>query len=186
MRRSDQLVMMDRDGVINYDSDAYIKSPREWRPIPGALRAIASLHAAGYLIFIVSNQSGVGRGLLSAAALDAINAHMVQAIERAGGRVAGIYCCPHRPEDACDCRKPAPGLLHRLEVEHGVSLEGQPFIGDKWSDLQAARAVGSRPILVRTGRGETTLGEHADSIPEVYDDLVEAAAAILESRGQRA
>jgi D-glycero-D-manno-heptose 1,7-bisphosphate phosphatase len=176
------IVILDRDGVINYDSADYVKSPAEWRPIPGSLEAIAALGAAGFRVFVVSNQSGIGRGLLTAAAARAINARMTAAVADAGGAIEAIYMCPHRPDEGCDCRKPSPGLLWRLASEHGVSLAGQPLIGDKWSDMEAARAVEARGILVETGQGRQTRREHAEEIGEVFGDLAAAARMLIEER----
>ncbi len=178
-----RILVLDRDGVINYDSDAYIKSPAEWRPIPGSLEAIARFCAAAYRVFVVTNQSGVARGLFDLATLAEINAHMNTEVEAHGGRLAGVYYCPHGPDDGCDCRKPKPGLLRRIEAEHGLSLTGNVFVGDKCSDIEAAKAVAAQPILVRTGHGETTLAGCPDPLPAVYDDLAAVADALLESSG---
>ena len=175
-------MILDRDGVINYDSDAYIRSPEEWRPLPGSLEAIATLRARGRCVVVVSNQSGVGRGLFSEAVLGAIHTKMVRAIEAAGGAVAGVYYCPHRPEDGCACRKPAPGMLRQIEQDFGCSLAGVPFIGDKVSDVLAADAVRARPILVRTGSGVAAAAELRDRPIEVYDDLAAAVAGLLAAR----
>jgi D-glycero-D-manno-heptose 1,7-bisphosphate phosphatase len=177
--RAARLVVLDRDGVINEDSDAYIKSVEEWHPIPGSLEAIAALTRAGFVIAIVTNQSGVGRGLYSERTLNAIHRHMEQAIAQAGGAVAGIYYCPHRPEDGCGCRKPKTALLDRLAHDRGCSLTGVPFIGDKLSDILAADAVGARPILVRTGRGADTERKLRPRTVETFDDLRTAALALV-------
>lgn len=177
-----QLVVLDRDGVINQDSDDYIKSPSEWHAIPGSLQAIAGLHRAGFHVVVVSNQSGVGRGLYSAQTLKDINARMEHEVEAAGGALAGVYCCPHRPEEGCACRKPAPGLLRQIERDFGTSLRGAPLIGDKLSDIDAALAVGARPMLVRTGYGLQTAKSLGDRKPEVHADLASAVAALLDGR----
>ncbi len=177
-----QLVLLDRDGVINRDSAAYIKSPDEWHAIPGSLEAIARLHRAGFRVVVVSNQSGVGRGLFSARTLEEINARMQRGVEAAGGALAGVYCCPHRPDEGCDCRKPAPGLLRRIERDFGESLRDAPFVGDSLTDIDAALAVGARPILVRTGYGLRTSEALGDREPEVHADLASAVAALLEER----
>jgi len=174
-----RVLLLDRDGVINFDSDAYIKSAAEWRPIPGSLEAIARFSSAGYEVFIVSNQSGLARGLFDETALTEIHERMRTSIEAQGGRVDGIYYCPHGPEDGCDCRKPKPGLLRRIEREHGLRLAGQLFVGDKCSDVQAALAVGAIPILVRTGQGEASLRACKEPIPSSYEDLAAVADAIL-------
>ncbi|HEY7672379.1 MAG TPA: D-glycero-beta-D-manno-heptose 1,7-bisphosphate 7-phosphatase [Gammaproteobacteria bacterium] len=173
------LVILDRDGVINYDSDAYIKSPDEWRPLPGSLAAIAALTKHGRRVIVVSNQSGVGRGLFSEAVLAAIHAKMLAAIEAEGGAVSGVYYCPHLPKDKCACRKPAPGMLQQIGRDFGCALTGVPFVGDKVSDVRAAQAVHARPILVRTGSGRAALAELRDSSIEVYDDLAAAVAQLL-------
>jgi D-glycero-D-manno-heptose 1,7-bisphosphate phosphatase len=173
------LIILDRDGVINFDSDAYIRSPDEWRPLPGSIEAIAALAARGYRVVVLSNQSGIGRGLLTETTLGAIHAKMRRTIEAAGGALAGVYHCPHRPEDGCACRKPAPGLLHRIARDFGAALDGVPFVGDKLSDIVAAETVGARPILVRTGKGaEAERGLGGRQI-EIYDDLAAAARRLL-------
>lgn len=177
-----QLVLLDRDGVINRDSGDYIKSPDEWHAIPGSLEAIARLHRAGFRVVVVSNQSGVGRGLFSARTLEEINARMQREVEAVGGALAGVYCCPHRPDAGCDCRKPAPGLLRRIERDFGESLRDAPFVGDSLTDIDAALAVGARPILVRTGYGLRTSEALGDREPEVHADLASAVAALLEER----
>lgn len=177
------LVILDRDGVINYDSEAYIKSPDEWRPLPGSLEAIAALNARGRRVVVVSNQSGVGRGLFSEAVLAAIHAKMVSAIEAAGGAVSGVYYCPHLPEDRCACRKPAPGMLEQIARDFGLPLTGVPFVGDKVSDVRAAEAVRARPILVRTGNGAKAAAELRDRPIEVYDDLAAAVSHMLAAAG---
>lgn len=170
--------VLDRDGVINFDSAAYIKHPDEWRPIPGSIEAIAQLSQAGMRVFIVTNQSGIGRGFFTLATLDAIHARLRGAVTAAGGAIAAIYFCPHLPGDGCDCRKPRVGLLRRLETEHGLALARQPLVGDKWSDLEAARGVGARPILVLTGAGAQVLATHRDEVEEHYADLAAAVAVI--------
>lgn len=175
-----RLVILDRDGVINIESDDYIKSPQEWIPIPGSLDAIAKLHKSGYTVVVATNQAGVGRGLFSLETLQAIHRKMQDAVAAAGGKLDGIFYCPHHPDDHCDCRKPKPGLFHQIAEHYGVSVAGVPAIGDTLRDLQAAEAVGARPILVRTGRGLPTL-KQLPTPPgiEVYANLAEAAAQLL-------
>lgn len=177
-----KLIILDRDGVINEDSDAYIKSPEEWVPIPGSLEAIARLNRAGWTVAVATNQSGVGRGLYDRATLDRIHARMNAALAAAGGHVDALYYCPHTPEDHCACRKPLPGLLESIARHYGVSLAGVPAIGDSLRDLQAAVAVDARPILVRTGKGERTL-TNPDLPPgtPVYPDLAAAVTGLLNS-----
>jgi D-glycero-D-manno-heptose 1,7-bisphosphate phosphatase len=175
-------VLVDRDGVINADSAEYIKSAAEWRPLPGSLEAIAELTAADRAVVVVSNQAGVGRGLLTLAALAEIDAAMTAAVQAAGGMLCGIFYCPHRPEDDCDCRKPKPGLLTRVERELGLSVQRAPFIGDKLSDIEAARAANACPVLVRTGYGKATERLPAARGVPTFDDLKAAAEAIVSGR----
>jgi D-glycero-D-manno-heptose 1,7-bisphosphate phosphatase len=177
--RSGGLVMMDRDGVINEDSGDFIKSVGEWRPIDGSLEAIAALHRAGWRVAVVTNQSGIGRGLYDAQTLAAIHEHMRERVRAAGGELAGVYYCPHLPEDGCDCRKPRPGMFRALERELGVSVVGAPYIGDRLSDVEAAEAVGARPMLVRTGTGAATEAQLRGRAVPVFDDLAAAARSLL-------
>ena len=178
-RPGSKAIVLDRDGVINSDSADYIKHPSEWHALAGSLEAIAMLAQAGYRTFVVTNQSGIGRGLFTLETLAAIHAKMLAAVAAAGGEIEGIYFCPHAPADGCDCRKPHAGLLRRIEAEHGLSLAGAPMIGDKWSDLVAAQRVGARGILVLTGVGRQTLAAHRGEIEECYEDLAAAAARVL-------
>ena len=176
-----KLVILDRDGVINHDSPAYIKSPEEWKPIPGSLEAIALLSQAGYRVLVATNQSGVGRGLFEMATLNAIHDKMHRALGLAGGRIDGIFYCPHAQDAGCNCRKPKPGLLEEIAHRFGVSLDGVPFIGDSLRDLQAAVAVGAQPILVLTGKGKKTRKD--GNLPEgtvVYNDLAAAVRNLLQ------
>lgn len=171
-----RFVILDRDGVINRDSAEYIRNPAEWIPLPGALEAIARLTAAGWIIAIATNQSGVGRGLFSEATLEAIHARMLTEIRAAGGRIAGVYYCPHRPDEGCACRKPAPGLLLQAGADLGLSLDGVPYIGDKPTDVQAAIAAGAEPILV--GPGSDRIAFDGRPVPR-YRDLAAATDALL-------
>jgi D-glycero-D-manno-heptose 1,7-bisphosphate phosphatase len=176
-------VVLDRDGVINRESAAFIKSADEWLPLPGSLEAIGALSRAGFAVVVATNQSGVGRGLISRSALEEIHGRMVRGVEQAGGKLAGIFFCPHRPEDGCNCRKPRPGLLQQIEVQFGCSLKGRPVIGDSRRDLQAAEAIGARAILVRTGNGRQTERElDSGSMVEVFDDLAAAAESLIKCR----
>ncbi|MDP2326050.1 MAG: D-glycero-beta-D-manno-heptose 1,7-bisphosphate 7-phosphatase [Gammaproteobacteria bacterium] len=175
-----RLIVLDRDGVINRESSSFIRSPEEWIPLPDSLRAIAELTTAGFAVVVATNQSGVGRGLFTARMLSDIHARMTSAIEAAGGRLAGIFFCPHRPEDGCECRKPRPGLMRQIEAHFGMSLHGQPVIGDSHRDLEAAWQVGARAILVRTGNGAATEGRlDADMPVTVFPDLATAASALI-------
>jgi D-glycero-D-manno-heptose 1,7-bisphosphate phosphatase len=176
---SSELVILDRDGVINFDSAEYIKTPDEWRAIPGSPEAIAALCSGGYRVVVVSNQSGIGRGLFTEAALAQIHAKMRATIEAAGGVLSGVYYCPHRPDEGCECRKPSPGLLRQIAHDFGQPLRGVPFVGDKLSDIDAALAVEARPMLVRTGDGHRTARLLGDKHIEIFDDLAGVAERLL-------
>ena len=154
-----RLVILDRDGTINADSDEYVKSADEWVPLPGALDAIARLNHAGWHVVVASNQSGLGRGLFDIAALNAMHAKMHKLLAAAGGRVDAVFFCPHSPEDVCNCRKPAPGLFEQISERYGMDLKGVHSVGDTLRDLQAGAAVGCQPHLVLTGKGEKLHGQ---------------------------
>jgi D-glycero-D-manno-heptose 1,7-bisphosphate phosphatase len=176
-----KLAILDRDGVINEDSDDYIKSPEEWIPIPGSLEAIARLNAAGCRIIVVSNQSGIARGLFTMDDLNKIHRKMYQALADVGGHIDAIFFCPHAPKDHCDCRKPKPGLLTEIGQRLMMPLDDVPVIGDSLRDIIAAREVGADPYLVRTGKGRHTIEDNApqlDDVP-VYDDLEEVVEHLL-------
>jgi D-glycero-D-manno-heptose 1,7-bisphosphate phosphatase len=172
-----KLVILDRDGVINYDSDQFIKSPDEWRPIPGSIEAISRLTQWGYRVVVATNQSGIGRGLFDMDTLNSIHDKMSRAVSLAGGRIDAIFFCPHPADSPCDCRKPRPGMLREIATRYNADLAGVPAIGDSLRDLQAAIAVGAQPILVLTGKGEKTHG-HPDLPQEtlVFPDLAAVAA----------
>jgi D-glycero-D-manno-heptose 1,7-bisphosphate phosphatase len=175
-----KLVILDRDGVINQDSDAYIKSPEEWIPIPGSPEAIARLKGAGYTVLVATNQSGIARGYYDLDTLAAIHRKMEQTLEAAGGSVDGIFFCPHGPDDGCDCRKPKPGLLLQIAAAFKLDLSAVPVIGDSLRDLQSADAVGARGILVLTGKGNKTAQDpELDPTVPIYDDLAQAVDALL-------
>ena len=175
-----QLVILDRDGVINEDSDEYIKSPGEWHPIPGSLAAVARLHRAGWRVVVATNQSGVARGLFDLDTLMRIHEKMYRSVRDAGGQIDAVFFCPHAPADNCRCRKPRPGLLLDIASRLRIDLTGVPLIGDSIRDLQAARAAGARPLLVRTGKGAATL-EHPGLDPDipVFRDLAGAVDVLL-------
>lgn len=177
---SDKWIILDRDGVINLDSDDFIKSPHEFVPIPGSLEAIARLNRAGYRVAVATNQSGVARGLYDLATLEAIHAKLTGLLAEAGGELAGIFYCPHGPEDGCDCRKPKPGLMYQIARQFEIDLAGVPVVGDSLRDLVAGRAVGCVPYLVRTGKGERTLAK-AEGLEgvAVFDDLAAVVDALL-------
>ncbi|MDO8891591.1 MAG: D-glycero-beta-D-manno-heptose 1,7-bisphosphate 7-phosphatase [Sulfurimicrobium sp.] len=175
-----KLIILDRDGVINFDSDQFIKCPEEWKPIPGSLEAIARLNQAGYRVVLATNQSGIGRGLFDMATLNAIHDKMHKALAQVGGRIDALFFCPHAADSSCDCRKPKPGMFEEISKRFNMELDGIPAIGDSLRDLQAAVALGAQPILVRTGKGEKTLA--AGNLPEgtlVFNDLAEAAQYLI-------
>lgn len=172
-----KLIILDRDGVINYDSDQFIKSPDEWRAIPGSLEAIARLNQWGWRVVVASNQSGVGRGLFGMDTLNAINDKMVKSLAQVGGRLDAIFFCPHAADSTCECRKPKPGLFLQIAERFNVDLAGVPCVGDSLRDLQAGVAVGCQPYLVLTGKGLKTRDDPA--LPEqtlVYADLASVVA----------
>jgi D-glycero-D-manno-heptose 1,7-bisphosphate phosphatase len=175
-----KLVILDRDGVINFDSDAYVKTPDEWKPIPGSLDAIARLTQAGWHVVVATNQAGIGRGLFEMATLNAIHDKMHRAVSQAGGRIDAVFFCPHAPEANCHCRKPRPGLLEEIGRRYNTSLKGVPSIGDTQRDLEAAATVGALPILVLTGNGDAARrGNRLPPETQVYPDLAEAVSAIV-------
>jgi D-glycero-D-manno-heptose 1,7-bisphosphate phosphatase len=174
-----KLVVLDRDGTINHDSDQYIKSPAEWKPIKGSLEAIARLTQAGFRVVVATNQSGLARGLFDMAALNAIHDALQRAVHQAGGRIDAIFFCPHADQSGCECRKPRPGMLLEIGKRLNVPMEGVPMVGDSLRDLQAAAAAGARPVLVLTGKGKKTRA--AGGLPagtEVYADLAAVAAQL--------
>ena len=175
-----KLIILDRDGVINEDSDQYIKSPAEWRAIPGSLEAIARLNQWGYRVVVVTNQSGIGQGLFEMDTLNAIHDKMVKAVVQVGGRIDAIFFCPHTNDDKCDCRKPKAGLLEEVARRYNADLAGVPAIGDSLRDLQAAEAVGAQPILVLTGKGKKTRDDPAlPAGTPVYADLAAAVTKVV-------
>ena len=151
-----KLIVLDRDGVLNFDSDAFIKSPQEWRPIPGSLEAVARLNQAGYHVVVCTNQSGIARGLFTMATLNAIHQKMHDAAQQVGAHFDAVFFCPHASDDNCDCRKPKPGMLNALAARLETNLKGVPTVGDSLRDLQAGFVVGCVPYLVLTGKGEKT------------------------------
>ncbi len=175
-----KLVILDRDGVINQDSDQFIKNPEEWKPIPGSLEAIARLNHTGYRVVVASNQSGIGRGLFDMGALNAINDKMYRALAQFGGRIDALFYCPHSAEADCDCRKPKPGMFLDIAQRFNVDLAGVPSVGDSLRDLQAAAAAGAQPMLVLTGKGAKT--NSAGGLPDntmLFANLAEAVRHIV-------
>jgi D-glycero-D-manno-heptose 1,7-bisphosphate phosphatase len=179
-----RFVILDRDGVINEDSAHYIRNVEEWRPLPGSLEAIAALSRGGYEVVIVTNQSGLGRGLFDRDALEGIHAALCAGVEAAGGRVGGIFYCPHRPEDDCACRKPRVALLEAIEARYGVPVAGSVLVGDSPRDMELARAKGCTPLLVLTGNGRDTaqrLAEAGEAVTQ-FKDLGAVARWLLDER----
>ena len=178
-----KLVILDNNGVINESSSTFIKSPDEWKPLPGSLEAISQLTHAGYRVIVATNQSGIGRGLLDMTTFNAINDKMFKAVQQAGGRLDALFFCPHTQQDKCQCRKPGIGMFQEIMQRYSSDLKGVPAIGDSLRDLQAAVAVGAIPILVLTGKGERT---HANGeLPEetqIYADLASVVDALVKNR----
>ncbi|MCO7505131.1 MULTISPECIES: D-glycero-beta-D-manno-heptose 1,7-bisphosphate 7-phosphatase [Pseudomonas] len=177
-----KLLILDRDGVINQDSDAYIKSLDEWIPIPGSIEAIAQLSKAGWTVAVATNQSGIARGYYSLATLDAMHARLRELVAAQGGEVGLIVYCPHGPDDGCDCRKPRPGMLRTIANHYAVDLAGVWFVGDSKGDLEAARAVDAQPVLVMTGKGEQTLSKGVPEATLIFDDLASIASALIHTQ----
>jgi D-glycero-D-manno-heptose 1,7-bisphosphate phosphatase len=179
------LIILDRDGTINYDSDGYIKSPQEWIPLPGSIEAIGRLTRAGYKVVVATNQSGVARGYFDMDTLNRIHNKMLDMVRDHGGEIDGIFFCPHGPEDNCECRKPKPGLFHEIEKRLNTNLAGAYALGDTLRDIQAARAGGAIPIMVRTGKGERTLTQHDEEVlngTAVFDDLAAFVESLLSGK----
>ncbi|AEG91634.1 D-glycero-beta-D-manno-heptose 1,7-bisphosphate 7-phosphatase [Ramlibacter tataouinensis] len=178
-----KLVILDRDGTINADSDEFVKSPEEWQPLPGALEAIARLNHAGWHVAIASNQSGLGRGLFDVAQLNAMHAKMHKLLAAHGGRIDAVFYCPHTPDDHCHCRKPLPGLFEQIGERFGVELKGTPAVGDSLRDVQAGAAVGCEPHLVLSGKGAEFRGRPLpDTFPpgtRVHEDLAAFAEHLI-------
>ena len=177
-----KIVILDRDGVINFDSDHFIKSPAEWKPIPGSLEAIARLTQAGYRVVVASNQSGIDRGLFDMDTLNSIHDKMHRAVKAVGGRIDAIFYCPHSADSNCTCRKPKPGMFERIAGCFNVDLGNAYAIGDSLRDLQAAATSGAKPVLVLSGKGKSTQAD--GGLPEgtlVFDDLAAVVEHILNS-----
>lgn len=178
-----KLLILDRDGVINHDSEHYIKSPEEWVAIPGSLEAIARFNQAGWQVVVATNQSGIGRGYYTEAVLDAIHAKMQAQLQQVGGEIAKVFYCPHAPDDGCDCRKPKPGLLEQIANYYGCDLQGVPMVGDSIRDLQAAQQMNCKLFLVETGNGKKSK-QKLVGYPElgqinIVDDLAAVADSLL-------
>ncbi len=175
-----KLIILDRDGVINVDSAQFIKSPEEWKPIPGSLEAIGRLAEAGYRVVVATNQSGVGRGLFDMDTLNAINDKMIKGVAAVGGRIDAIFFCPHAADSTCECRKPKPGMFRQIGERFNVDLAGVPTVGDSTRDLIAGVAVGCTPYLVKTGKGEKTAEDpELPAGTKVFADLAAVATHLL-------
>ena len=177
-----KLVILDRDGVINYESEHFVKSPAEWKAMPGSLEAIAKLTQAGYHVVVATNQSGIGRGLFDMETLNAMHSKMHRAVQAVGGRIDAVFYCPHSADTTCTCRKPRPGMFERISSCFNTSLAGVFAVCDSQRDLQAAAAAGAQPVLVLTGKGEATRAEN--DIPEgtlVFADLTAVVEHLLHS-----
>ncbi|MGH8437053.1 MAG: D-glycero-beta-D-manno-heptose 1,7-bisphosphate 7-phosphatase [Pseudomonas sp.] len=174
-----KLLILDRDGVINYDSDAYIKSLEEWVPIPGSIEAIAQLSQAGWTVAVATNQSGLARGYYDLPTLNAMHRRLQELVAEQGGELGLIVFCPHGPDEGCDCRKPKPGMLKTIAAHYGVALAGLWFVGDSRGDLEAALAVDCQPVLVKTGKGQQTLSTSVPAGTLIFDDLAAVAAQLL-------
>lgn len=177
-------IILDRDGVINYDSDQYIKSPEEWRAIPGSLDAIAQLNRSGFRVLIVTNQSGVARGYYDIETLDLIHEKLLRELASVGGYIEEIFFCPHHPDEACACRKPQPGLLHQIAKKYPIDLTKTFFIGDSIGDMRVAQSSGCIPLLVLTGNGEATLKKYPDVVSNIpfFPDLARAVDYVISTR----
>jgi len=175
-----KLVILDRDGVINHDSDDYIKSPDEFIPIEGSLNAIAQLNHAGFTVVVASNQSGLARGLFDMDTLNRMHDKLHNLLQHEGGHIDAIFFCPHHPDDNCDCRKPLPGMLHQIAERFSVDLRNVTFIGDSLGDIKAAQAAGANFMLVKTGKGKRVIkkGEGIDNIA-IFDNLADATAQLI-------
>jgi D-glycero-D-manno-heptose 1,7-bisphosphate phosphatase len=173
-------IILDRDGVINYESDVYIKSPDEWIPIPGSLEAIAALNKAGFKVLVATNQSGVARGFYDLETLDHIHEKLMRELASVGGYVEEIFFCPHHPEEKCNCRKPNSGLIRQIQEKYPIDLTKTFFIGDTHTDMEVAISVGCKPILVLTGKGDKTLAQYPEYqlIPH-FSNLEKAVEYVL-------
>ncbi|MBD9502532.1 D-glycero-beta-D-manno-heptose 1,7-bisphosphate 7-phosphatase [Pseudomonas sp. BGr12] len=174
-----KLLILDRDGVINQDSDAYIKSLDEWIPIPSAITAIARLSKAGWTVAVATNQSGIARGYYDLATLESMHQRLRELVAEQGGELGVVVYCPHGPDEGCDCRKPKPGMLLQIAQHYGAELRGTWFVGDSRGDLDAALAVDCQPVLVKTGKGERTLTKPLPEGTLVFDDLAAVADQLL-------
>ena len=172
-------VLLDRDGVINHDSADFIKSADEWQALPKSLEAITLLNQQGYEVVVISNQSGLGRGLFDEATLTAMHQKMHQQLAGCGGKITAVYYCPHLPDEGCDCRKPKVALLKKFAKDYQATLTDCYFIGDSLRDIQAGLAVGAKSILVKTGKGQKTFNDNPTLTVPIFENLYDAAKFIL-------
>lgn len=175
-----KLIILDRDGVINFDSDQFIKNPQEWKPIPGSMEAIARLNQAAYRVVVATNQSGIGRGLFDMAMLNAIHDKMHKCCAQVGARIDAVFFCPHPADSDCHCRKPRSGMLEEIAARYNANMKGVPAVGDSLRDLSCAARVGAQPILVLTGKGVKT--QAAGGLPEgtlIFGDLAAAVPELI-------
>lgn len=168
---SNKLIILDRDGVINEDSDEYVKSLEEWIPISGSIQAIADLSKAGYIIAVATNQSGIGRGLFDLDQLELMHNKLCELVEEAGGEIAGIFYCPHTPDDQCECRKPKSGLVDSIEEVLRLPVKNAFIVGDSLRDLEAGFNRGCLPVLVKTGKGEKSLISLPEKNPDLFSQI---------------
>jgi D-glycero-D-manno-heptose 1,7-bisphosphate phosphatase len=181
-----KLIILGRDGILNEFHEDHIKAPEEWVAVPGALEAVSRLNHAGWHVVVATNQSGIGRGMIDMASVNAVHAQMMKNLQLLGGRIDAVFFCPHTPEDHCDCRKPLPGMALEIGRRYGVDLRQVPMVGDTLRDLQAAQAAGCQPHLVRSGRAAALdAGQMANLVAQVpgtfvHRDLSELAAHLLE------
>jgi len=173
-----KFIILDRDGVINEDSDDFVKSPDEFIPIEGSIAAIAKLKQAGYGVVVATNQSGIARGLYDLDTLHRMHEKLQRLLQNEGVHIDGIFFCPHGPDDICHCRKPKPGMYLDIAKRFNIDLSQTIVVGDSFRDLQAAMKVNAQPILVKTGKGERTLKNNAADIINipVYDSLAHYVA----------
>ncbi len=168
-----KLIILGRDGILNHYRDDHVKAADEWRPIDGALEAVARLNHAGWHAVVATNQSGIGRGMIDMASVNAVHAHMMRLMQVAGGRIDAVFFCPHTPEDLCDCRKPAPGMMRDIGTRYGIDLAPVPMVADTLRDLQAAQAAGCEPHLVLSGRAA---GLGAEQVQQILSQVPGATA----------
>ena len=170
-----KLVILGRDGILNVFRDDHVKAPNEWQPVPGALEAVARLNHNGWHVVVATNQSGVGRGMIDMASVNAVHAHMMQRLAAVGGRIDAVFFCPHTPEDQCDCRKPLPGLMSEIGRRYGIDLHHVPMVADTLRDLQAAHAANCQPHLLRAGRAAQLSDDQVnEALAQVPGSLVHA------------